>query len=182
MGRNDREIDDALKEMANVMAQATQALQGAQGAKNGGADELCGLGKFQKNNSPKFKGKYDPEDIGGGRYCHYLGDIQKKNLEKYFPTNVCNRREIKFLEMKQCNRTMADYAAKLEELSKFRPHYNGVDAEGSKCVKFENGMHPEIKQFIGYQWILHFSVLVNKFAYLFLLMDHFLDPLKFCQL
>lgn len=37
-----------------------------------------------------------------------------------------------------------------------------MDAECSKCVKFENGLHPKIKQFIDYQEILRFSVLVNK--------------------
>jgi hypothetical protein len=37
-----------------------------------------------------------------------------------------------------------------------------VGAEASKCVKFESGLRPEIKQFIGYQEIRQFSVLVNK--------------------
>lgn len=45
---------------------------------------------------------------------------------------------------------IADYAAKFKELSRFFPHYNGVEAEGSKCIKFESGLRPEIKQFIGY--------------------------------
>lgn len=42
------------------------------------------------------------------------------------------------------------------------PHCNDVDVEGSKCVNFESGMHLEINQFICYQEIHHFSVLVNK--------------------
>lgn len=57
---------------------------------------------------------------------------------------------------------VADYVTNFEELSKFCPHYIGVDVKGSKCVKFGSGWHPEIKQFIGYQKILHFSVLVNN--------------------
>ena len=48
---------------------------------------------------------------------------------------------------------VVDNAAKFEELSRFCPHYNGVEAEGSKCVKLESGLHLEIKQFIGYQEI-----------------------------
>lgn len=32
----------------------------------------------------------------------------------------------------------------------------------SKCVKFESWLCPEIKQFIVYQEIRHFSMLVNK--------------------
>ncbi|XP_050895511.1 uncharacterized protein LOC127102149 [Lathyrus oleraceus] len=55
-----------------------------------------------------------------------------------------------------------EYTTKFEELSKFFPHYNGVEVGGSKCIKFESGLRPEIKQFIGYQKILQFSILVNK--------------------
>lgn len=62
----------------------------------------------------------------------------------------------------QGNMTVADYAAKFEELSRFFPHYNGVEAEMSKCIKFGNERHPKIKQFIGYHEIHQFSVLVNK--------------------
>ncbi|XP_050915506.1 uncharacterized protein LOC127130564 [Lathyrus oleraceus] len=51
---------------------------------------------------------------------------------------------------------------KFEELSRFCLHYNGADPEGSKCVKFKSGLHPEIKQFIGYPEILQFLVLMNK--------------------
>jgi len=37
-----------------------------------------------------------------------------------------------------------------------------MGAEVSKCVKFKNGVRTEIKQFIGYQEVRQFSVLVNK--------------------
>lgn len=57
---------------------------------------------------------------------------------------------------------VADYVAKFEELSRYCLHYNGVDVEGSKCVKFKNVLHLKIKQFIGYQEICCFLVLVNK--------------------
>ncbi|XP_050918382.1 uncharacterized protein LOC127135792 [Lathyrus oleraceus] len=83
-------------------------------------------------------------------------------LKKYFPANVRSKKEIEFLELKQGNMTVADYAAKFEELFRFSPHYNRVEAEVSKCIKFENGLLPEIKQFIGYQEIRQFSVFVNK--------------------
>ena len=41
--------------------------------------------------------------------------------------------------------SIVDYAAKFEELIKFFPYYNGVDAEESKCIKFESGFLLEIK-------------------------------------
>ncbi|XP_050918542.1 uncharacterized protein LOC127135968 [Lathyrus oleraceus] len=71
-------------------------------------------------------------------------------------------KEIKFLELKQGNSTVVEYAAMIEELVKFYQHYTGVTAKGSKCVKFESGLRPKIKQGIGYQEILQFYVLVNK--------------------
>lgn len=37
-----------------------------------------------------------------------------------------------------------------------------MEVEGLKCVKFESELCPKIKQFIGYQEIFKFSVLVNK--------------------
>ncbi|XP_050901998.1 uncharacterized protein LOC127109196 [Lathyrus oleraceus] len=83
-------------------------------------------------------------------------------LEKYFSADVRGKKEVKFLELKQGNMTVVDYTAKLKELSRFFPYYNDAEAEMSKCTKFENGLRPEIKQFIGYQEILQFSVLVNK--------------------
>lgn len=38
-----------------------------------------------------------------------------------------------------------------------------MKAEGSKCVKFESDLRLEIKQFIGYQEICQFSMLVKVF-------------------
>lgn len=83
-------------------------------------------------------------------------------LEKYFPTDVRSKEEVEFLELKQENMIVADYAVKFEELSRFCPHYNGVKAAMSKCIKFENELRLEIKKFIGYQEILQYSVLVNN--------------------
>lgn len=57
---------------------------------------------------------------------------------------------------------VADHASKFEEVYILYPHYNSEVAKGSKCVKFESGVLPEIKQFTGYRKIHHFSMLVNK--------------------
>ena len=64
--------------------------------------------------------------------------------------------------MKQGNGTVAEYAAKFEELIKFCPHYNTANAERSKCLKFVNGLRPNIKKAMGCQHIMGFSELVNK--------------------
>ncbi|XP_057415007.1 uncharacterized protein LOC130709896 [Lotus japonicus] len=83
-------------------------------------------------------------------------------LEKYYPEDVRGKKEIEFLELKQGNGTVAEYATKFEELIKFCPHYNIAEAERSKCNKFVNGLRPEIKMVVGYQQIIRFSDLVNR--------------------
>ncbi|XP_050920294.1 uncharacterized protein LOC127137931 [Lathyrus oleraceus] len=83
-------------------------------------------------------------------------------LEKYFPEDVREKNEIEFLELKQGNGIVAEYAIKFEELIKFCRHYNTTNAERSKCLKFMNGLRPDIKKAMGYQQIMRFSELVNK--------------------
>ena len=87
--------------------------------------------------------------------------FREEFLGKYFPADVRNKKEIEFLELKQGSMFVSEYAAKFEELSRFCPYINAAGAEVSKCLKFENGLRPEIKQFIGYQQIRQFSTLVT---------------------
>lgn len=61
-----------------------------------------------------------------------------------------SKKEIEFLELKQGNSKVEEYTAKFEEPMKFCPHYNGAVVGGSKSVKFESGLIPEIRQGIGY--------------------------------
>ncbi|XP_028199537.1 uncharacterized protein LOC114384054 [Glycine soja] len=68
---------------------------------------------------------------------------------------------MEFLELKQGNMTVAEYAAKFEELVRYFPHYQGRDGESSKCVKFLNGLRPEVKQAVNYQGVRQFPLLVN---------------------
>lgn len=82
-------------------------------------------------------------------------------LDKYFPKDVHNKKEIEFLELKQWNVTFVEYASKFKKLVNFCPYYNGAAVEGSKCIKFESEMQLEIKQGIGYQEIHMFLTLVN---------------------
>ena len=68
---------------------------------------------------------------------------------------------MEFLELKQGNMTIVEYAAKFEELVRYFPHYQGRDGESSKCVKFLNGLRPEVKQAMNYQGVRQFPLLVN---------------------
>ncbi|MCI87579.1 GRAS family transcription factor, partial [Trifolium medium] len=58
--------------------------------------------------------------------------------------------------------TVSEYAAKFEDLCRFALHYNTMEAEEDKCVKFKNGLRPDIKQRIGFSEIRNFPTLVNK--------------------
>lgn len=63
-----------------------------------------------------------------------------KFLKKCFLEDVLSKKDIKFLELNQGNMIVVVYAAKLEELVKFYPHYNDAIVKGSECIKFENGL------------------------------------------
>lgn len=83
-------------------------------------------------------------------------------LENYFLTDIQSKKEIQFLELKERNMIVTEYAGKFKELVKFCQHYNNVAAEKSKCIQFERGLRPEINQGIQYQEIHRFPMLVNK--------------------
>ncbi|XP_050894439.1 uncharacterized protein LOC127101152 [Lathyrus oleraceus] len=143
--------------MTHVMAQANEALlvnQQANQNQNGEDDEFRGQQKFQKNNPLTFKGRYDPnaahpwikviEKISRVMACTnalkmlfrpytlyekaVTGGRIPEFLDKHFPADAPNPKKIEFLELKQDNMYMVDYAAKFEELSWYCPQYNGVDA------------------------------------------------------
>jgi len=76
-------------------------------------------------------------------------------LRKYFPEDLRTRKEVEFLNLKQGSLSVAEYAAKFEELSRFCPYAEG--AMVSKCVKFESGLRLEIYQYMCVQEIRDFD-------------------------
>jgi len=88
--------------------------------------------------------------------------FRREFLDRYFPEDVRGKKEIEFLELKQGNMSVTEYAAKFVELAKFYPHYTPETAEFSKCIKFENGLRADIKRAIGYQKIHNFSEMVSS--------------------
>ena len=59
-------------------------------------------------------------------------------FENYLSASMQARMEVKFLELKQDNMTVAEYAAKFNELARFAPHQ--VDTEARKARRFELGL------------------------------------------
>ena len=83
-------------------------------------------------------------------------------LKKYFLEDLRNKKEAEFLILKQGNLSVVEYAAKFEELSRFYPYINTEDAMISNCVKFENGLRPDIYQYICFHEVRDFDTLVHK--------------------
>ncbi|XP_058774604.1 uncharacterized protein LOC131648890 [Vicia villosa] len=88
--------------------------------------------------------------------------FRREFLRKYFPEDVRGNKEIEFLELRQGIKSDVEYAAKFRELAKFYQHYDGRYGEFSKCINFENGLHPEIKKAVSYQKICCFADLVDS--------------------
>ncbi|XP_058780830.1 uncharacterized protein LOC131654920 [Vicia villosa] len=88
--------------------------------------------------------------------------FRREFLRKYFPEDVRGKKEIEFLDLRQGNKSVVEYASKFGELAKFYQHYDGPTGEFLKCVKFENGLRPEIKKSIIYQKICVFADLVDS--------------------
>ncbi|XP_058764652.1 uncharacterized protein LOC131638120 [Vicia villosa] len=67
-------------------------------------------------------------------------------MRKYYPEDVRGKKEIEFLELKQGNKSITEYAAKFVELAKFYPHYSEATAEFSNCQIYEedNNAHYKI--------------------------------------
>ena len=64
-------------------------------------------------------------------------------LEKYFPAYMTDQMELKFLELKQGNMSVAEYETKFTELSRFVPTY--VDTERKRARRFQQGLKSWIR-------------------------------------
>ncbi|XP_028062878.1 uncharacterized protein LOC114266194 [Camellia sinensis] len=62
--------------------------------------------------------------------------------EKYFPQCVRDRKVSEFMELKQGNRSVAEYKAHFTELARFAPHM--VDTDYKKARQFEGGLRDPI--------------------------------------
>ncbi|XP_022854137.1 uncharacterized protein LOC111375533 [Olea europaea var. sylvestris] len=79
-------------------------------------------------------------------------------MEKYFPQALRDRKETKFLQLKQGKMALIDYEKKFEQLSRYATHL--VDTEQKKARRFELGRRSEIggimasHEFITYSQVL----------------------------
>ncbi|KAL8110718.1 hypothetical protein AgCh_026455 [Apium graveolens] len=64
-------------------------------------------------------------------------------LEKYFLDCLQNQLEVEFLELKQDEKSVAEYEAKFMELARLVPVY--VSTEAQKAKRFQQGLKPKIR-------------------------------------
>lgn len=81
-------------------------------------------------------------------------------FENYFSPSMQSRMEVKFLELKQKNMSVSEYAAKFNELARFAPHQ--VDTEARKARRFENELKPGIYNKVAVLQINTFAALMEK--------------------
>jgi hypothetical protein len=120
------------------------------------------LGTYMLQEDANYWWKNASQRLGHGNAVITWEIFKREFLVKYFPADVRNRKVVEFMELKQGNLSVAEYAAKFEDLCRYSPHYNTVEAEEDKCVKFESGLRPDIKQLIDVLEIRNFATLVNK--------------------
>ena len=65
--------------------------------------------------------------------------FQESFLGRYFPEDIREKKEVEFLTLVQGNMSVAEYAAKFEELSRFHPIYHNAPDDHSQCIKFASG-------------------------------------------
>ncbi|XP_058782854.1 uncharacterized protein LOC131657477 [Vicia villosa] len=152
-GRNDDAIAEELTMLGGAIGPAPNVNVG-----NIEEDEFRALGNLWRNNPPILEGEHEPDKAQKVQFdiC-----MLEKEAEDWWE-DVHGKKEVKFLELKQGNGTIAEYAVRFQELIKYCPYYNTANVERSKCLKFVNCLRPEIKKAIVYQQISCFAELVNK--------------------
>jgi len=91
--------------------------------------------------------------------------FKTKFLEKYFPNDVRREKEIAFMQLKQGNMSVGEYASKFEELGKYSTFFYHLD-KSMKCIKYEDRLRFELKKAVGILEISYFPTLIHKYRFI----------------
>ena len=86
--------------------------------------------------------------------------FSKLFLDKYFPKYMESQMELKFLELKQNNMSVAEYEAKFTELSRFVPNF--VNTEEKRARRFQQGLKQWIQNRIAVFELTDYAMVVQK--------------------
>ncbi|XP_027941114.1 uncharacterized protein LOC114194909 [Vigna unguiculata] len=87
-------------------------------------------------------------------------DFKASFLENYFPKDLKKQKAREFLELKQGNMSIGEYASKFHELMKYWPHHQNNGEE--LCARFENGLRADVRTTVSIFQITDLSTLVSK--------------------
>jgi len=85
--------------------------------------------------------------------------FKRKFLSKYFPDSMRYAKEVKFLQLTQGDKSVAEYAERFKHLGHF---YTMPLDEEWRCRKFENGLREDIKLMVAPLSIKDFASLVMR--------------------
>ncbi|XP_038983652.1 uncharacterized protein LOC120111162 [Phoenix dactylifera] len=101
------------------------------------------------------KGKLGPDD------APFIWEEFKKVFhEKYFPQGIRFQKYREFDRLEQGDMTVAQYAAKFEEMSRYAPTL--ISEESDRARKFENGLRGRIQQQVAAFELSSYKDVVNK--------------------
>ncbi|BAH94833.1 Os10g0357350 [Oryza sativa Japonica Group] len=80
--------------------------------------------------------------------------------KKYFPESVKRMKEKEFLELKQGNKSVAEYEIEFSRLARFAPEF--VQTDGSKARRFESGLRQPLKRRVEAFELTIFREVVSK--------------------
>lgn len=72
--------------------------------------------------------------------------LQTAFFDKYFPDSIKNKKEVEFIHIRQSDKSVREYEAKFEELSKFSSYFKYTQNEAWKACHFERGLKEDIKK------------------------------------
>lgn len=81
-------------------------------------------------------------------------------FETYFPERSKSQLEVQFLELKQGTMTVAEYAAKFNELSRFAPYQ--VSTDERKAKRFKQGLKPQLYSRVSLFQLKTFEAVMEK--------------------
>ena len=84
------------------------------------------LGTYMLHEDASYWWRNACQRLGFGNTVITWESFKREFLVKYFPSDIRNRKVVEFMELKQGNMSVAEYAAKFEELCRYSRHYNTV--------------------------------------------------------
>ena len=86
--------------------------------------------------------------------------FQAEFRKKYISQRFLDSKRKEFLELKQGNKTVAEYEREFVRLSQYATEW--VQTESKMCKRFEEGLNEDIKLLIGILEIREFSALTDR--------------------